>query len=273
MSSERISFGRCLVLAAAWMVIAFLVLPMLVVFPVSVTDQYYLSLPRERISLEHYGNFFGSEEWLSATWQSFAIGACASVVAMTLGALCAIGCWRISSRASEAVRALMLTPIIVPAIVHALAFYRLWIDLRLLDSYLGVILAHALIGLPYVVITVSASLANFEPRLEQAARNLGASLWQTVRYVIAPIVMPGVLSGGAIAFAISFDDIVIVLFITSRHIYTLPKRIWNGIQDHLDPTIAVVASLLIAATFALVLTKYLLDRRRLNGAARERATA
>lgn len=271
MSEERITFGRCLVLGAGWLIIAYLVLPMLVVFPVSLTDRYYLSLPQDQISFEHYGNFFTSDEWLSATWQSFAIGISASLVAMVLGSLCAIGCWRISSRASEVVRALMLTPIIVPAIVHALAFYRLWIELGLLDSYLGVVLAHALIGLPYVVITVSTCLANFDPRLEQAARSLGASLGQTVRYVIAPITMPGVLSGGAIAFAISFDDIVVVLFITSRYIYTLPKRIWNGIQDHLDPTIAVVASLLIVLTFALVIAKHLIDQRRLRSSPRLRS--
>lgn len=262
MSGERRAFGRCMILGAAWLAIAFLVLPMLVVFPVSLTDRYFLSLPQDALSFEHYANFFHSAEWLSATWQSFAIGVSASIAAMALGSLCAIGCWRLSSRASEIVRALMLTPIIVPAIVHALAFNRTWVQLDLLDSYLGVILAHALIGMPYVVITVSASLANFDPKLEQAARNLGASLWQTVRYVIVPAIRPGVLSGGAIAFAISFDDIVVVLFITSRHIYTLPKRIWNGIQDHLDPTIAVVASLLIATTFAIVMTRHLVEKHR-----------
>ena len=260
MNGARATFGRCAVIGAAWLAIAFLVLPMLVVFPVSLTDRYFLSLPQERLSLDHYGNFFRSAEWLSATWQSFAIGVSASVLAMATGSLCAIGCWRLSSRASEVVRALMLTPIIVPAIVHALAFNRAWVELDLLDSYPGVILAHALIGMPYVVITVSTSLANFDPRLEQAARGLGASMWQTVRHVIVPAIKPGVLSGGAIAFAISFDDIVVVLFITSRHIYTLPKRIWNGIQDHLDPTIAVVASLLIAITFAIVITKHMVEK-------------
>lgn len=264
MNEQSVTFRRCLLVGCAWLVLGFLVLPMLVVFPVSLTDRYFLSLPEETISFEHYQNFFSNRDWLSATWQSLVISVSASVLAMLLGTLCAIGCWRISSNASEIVRALMLLPIIVPAIVHALSFYRMWIDLRLVDTYLGVILAHALIGLPYVVITVSASLANFDPRLEQAARNLGATMWQSVRYVITPIIMPGVLSGGAIAFAISFDDIVVALFVTSRNIYTLPKRIWNGIQDHLDPTIAVVAALLIAVTFTIVLTKQLVEARRLR---------
>ena len=262
MNIQRNSFGRGLVIGSGWLAVAFLVLPMLVVFPVSITDKYYLSLPQDGISFEHYANFFASSQWLSAAWQSFVIGIGAASLAMLLGTLCAIGCWRISSKLSDIIRALMLLPIIVPAIVHALSFYRLWIDLRLLDSYFGVILAHTLMGIPYVIITVSASLSNFDPKLEQAARNLGASLGQTVRHIIVPIVMPGMLSGGAIAFAISFDDIVVVLFVTSRAIYTLPKRIWNGIQDHLDPTIAVVAALLITVTFFIVLAKHLIEKYR-----------
>lgn len=264
MNTRHSALGRCLVIGSGWLIIGFLVLPMLVVFPLSITDKYYLSLPQDGISFEHYGNFFANSEWISATWQSIVIGIASASLAMVLGTLCAIGCWRISSKISDIIRALMLLPIIVPAIVHALAFYRFWADLKLLDSYFGVILAHTMIGIPYVVITVSASLSNFNPMLEQAARNLGASLWQAVRYVIAPIVMPGILSGGAIAFAISFDDIVVVLFITSRVIYTLPKRIWNGIQDHLDPTIAVVAALLITVTFLIVLSKHMLERHREN---------
>ncbi|MCR9255315.1 MAG: ABC transporter permease [Alphaproteobacteria bacterium] len=251
-----------MVLGLAWTILGFLVLPMVVIFPVSLTDQYYLSLPQESLSLEHYVKFFTNEIWLSATGQSFIIATCSTIAAVILGTLCAIGCWRISSRASEAVRAFMLLPIIVPTVVQALALYRFWIDLRIVDTYFGVILAHTLICIPYVVITVSASLANFDLRVEQAARNLGASVSQTIRMVVVPQIMPGILSGAIFAFTISFDEIVTVLFITSRHIYTLPKRIWNGIQDHLDPTIAAVATLLIVVTLLLLLAELWLRKRR-----------
>lgn len=259
---RRMTFRHGLVIGFGWLVMAYLVIPMLVVFPVSLTDQYYLSMPKDELSFAHYAKFFSGEDWLPSLLQSLVVGALAATLATILGTLCAIGCWRIATPAAEFVRLIMLTPIIVPAIVHALALYRVWIDLNLLDTYAGVVLAHTLIGIPYVVITVSASLANFDPKLEKAARSLGASLGQTVRHVIAPAILPGMLSGGVIAFAISFDDIVIVLFITSRQIFTLPKRIWNGIQDHLDPTVAVVASILIIATFAFVFAKLIVDRRR-----------
>lgn len=151
---------------------------------------------------------------------------------------------------------------IVPVIVQALAIYRFWIDLGLIDTYLGTIIAHTLIAIPYVIITVSATLANVDHRIEQAARNLGASNAQAVRLVILPAVMPGILSGALFAFTISFDEIVTVLFITSRAVYTLPKRIWNGIQDHLDPTIAAVATMLMLLTLALLLLDLWAKRRR-----------
>jgi putative spermidine/putrescine transport system permease protein len=262
MKDPRVVFGRCVMLGLAWTVLAFLVLPMVIVIPVSFTDQYYLSLPQEALSLRHYRAFFEKEIWIAATLDSVIIATCSTIAALVLGTLCAIGCWRLASNAAESVRTFMLTPIIVPTIVQALAMYRFWIDLGIMDTYVGMILAHTLIAVPYVVITVSASLANFDLKLEQAARNLGASTSQTIRWVIMPNIMPGILSGALFAFTISFDEIVVALFITSRNVYTLPKRIWDGIHDHLDPTIASVATMLIAITLALLLTELWARQRR-----------
>ncbi len=259
---RRRLWGRLIALGLAWTVLGFLVLPMAIVIPVSLTDQYYLSLPQEHISFEHYAAFFEKDIWLDATLDSLIIATAATTLAVLLGSLCAIGCWRLSSRAAEAVRLFMLLPIIVPVIVQALAIYRFWIDLGLIDTYLGTIIAHTLIALPYVIITVSAALTNVDPRTEQAARNLGATNAQAVRLVILPAITPGVLSGALFAFTISFDEIVTVLFITSRSVYTLPKRIWNGIQDHLDPTIAAVATMLMVLTLGLLLIDLWIKRRR-----------
>lgn len=259
--NDRMTLGRGLMLCAAWTIIAFLILPMLVVVPVSFTDTYYLGMPQESLSLQHYRNFFENPRWLASIGQSVIIAAGATLGAVVLGTLCAIGCWRISSGMSDLVRLIMLAPIIVPQIVQALAFYRVWIDFGLLDSYLGVIIAHTMIGIPYVVITVSAALANFDLRLEQAARNLGATMAQTIRLVILPRIVPGIASGAIFVFILSFDEIVTVLFITSRRIYTLPKMIWDGIQEHLDPTIAVVAVLFTLVVALIVLADQLLKSR------------
>jgi putative spermidine/putrescine transport system permease protein len=159
----------------------------------------------------------------------------------------------------------MLVPLIVPSIVYALGYYRMWIDLRLLDTFTGVILVHVVTGLPYVVITVSTSLANFDPRLEQAARNLGASMGQTLRMVIVPCIMPGILSGAIFAFVHSWDEIVVLLFITSRRLYLLPRAMWAGINENVDPTIAAVATVLMLATLGGLLAERLLRWRAARG--------
>jgi len=243
-----------------WLVICFLVLPITIVFPVSLTDKRYLSLPEDGVSFSHYANLFTSAEWLGSIGQSAYIGVVATAISVVAGTLCAIGCWRLSSRAGELVRALMLLPIVVPTIVYALGIYRIYVDLDLVGTALGVVLAHAVTGLPYVVLTVSAALSNLDPRLEQAARGLGASLGQTLRHVIVPNILPGVLSGAIFAFIHSWDELVVVIFIGGRALFTLPRRMWDGINDNLDPVIAVVATGMILFTL-LVLTAELSLRR------------
>jgi putative spermidine/putrescine transport system permease protein len=246
----------------AWLIIGFLLLPITVVFPVSLTDKRYLSLPEDGLSLQHFHNLFSSPEWLSSIGQSLVIAIASTVLTVVVGTLCAIGCWRIGSRLADFVRVLMLVPIIVPTIVYALGIYRLWVDLRLLDSYLGLIIAHSVTGIPYVVIIVSTALAHFDARLEQAARNLGAGLAQRLWLVILPGILPAVVSSAIFAFIHSWDELVLALFLASRAVFTLPRRIWDGINEQLDPTMAAVAVLLIAVTAVLLAAEMWLRGRR-----------
>jgi putative spermidine/putrescine transport system permease protein len=245
----------------AWAVICFLVLPITIVFAVSLTDRPYLSLPHDELSLQHYRNLLTSPAWLASILHSLVIAIISTAIAGIAGTLCAIGCWRIDSRVSDAVRGLMLVPIVVPTIVYALGIYQFWVDLKLIDSYVGVIIAHAVTGLPYVVITVSTALAGFDPRLEQAALGLGASMSQTLRLVIVPNILPGIISGAIFAFIHSFDELIIVLFVAGRKVFTLPQRIWDGINESLDPTIAAVAAALIVITVALLIVEIALRAR------------
>jgi len=149
-------------LALTWIVLLFLIVPSLVAFPVSVTNQNYLSFPDGEISWKHFENLFSSPEWISSFVQSAIVAFCSSIVATIAGSLCAVGLWRLSSQLGEIVRAILLLPLIIPSIISAMAFYRLWIPLGLIDSYAGLILAHSILALPMVLITVSASLANFD---------------------------------------------------------------------------------------------------------------
>ena len=232
----------------AWLVLAFLVLPILVVIPVSLTDTSYIGLPKESLSLQHYESFFTSARWLGGTGVSIAIGLAVAALATMLGTAFAIGCWFLSDRAAMIARWVLITPILVPPVVQSLGFYRFWVQLGLIDTYTGVVLAHTLLALPYVSISVFAALANLDRKLPQASRSLGASIWQTVAMVVVPAARPGMITGAVFAFIVSFDEIVGVLFITVRRVETLPKLIWEGIQDNIDPTIAAVATVLVVLT-------------------------
>jgi putative spermidine/putrescine transport system permease protein len=246
---------------AAWTVICFLLLPIAVIFPLSLTDQSYLALPVEGLSVRYYLNFFTSSAWLTSTAQSFLIASASTAIAIVAGTLCAIGCWRLGGRISDALRLLMLLPLIVPPIVYVLGYYRLLVDLRLIGTYTGVIIAHAVTAIPYVVIIVSTALAGFDIRLDQAARSLGATMSQSIGRVLLPNIKTAVASGAIFAFIHSWDELLIVLFIAGRGIYTLPRRIWDGINDKLDPTMAAVATILFVLTTLLLLLDLTLRRQ------------
>jgi len=251
-----------IVMALAWLVLSFLALPAFAVIPVSFTDTRYLAMPQEGLSLEHWRTFLASPQWLGSIWQSLWIAVVSTLAAVTAGTLCAVGCWRIASGLSDKVRGLMILPMAVPTIVYALGLYRLYVDLDMVGTAFGVVLAHSVTGLPYVVLTVSASLSNLDPRLEQAARGLGASIGQTLRHVIVPNIIPGVLSGAIFAFIHSWDELVVVIFIGGRALFTLPRRMWDGINDNLDPVIAVVATGMILFTLLILTAELSLRARR-----------
>lgn len=245
----------------AWVLLVFLVAPALVAIPVSLTPNTYLSMPTTGISFQYYHEIFTSPDWISSFWQSTVIGLTSAAMATLLGTLCAVGLWRVASKAGETVRAILLLPLVIPPIIAAMAFYRLMVPLRLIDSYSGLILAHTVLAAPLVLITVSASLANFDPRLEQASRNLGASAFVTLWRVILPSIRPGVLAGAVFAFISSWDEIVVTLFLSKFSVYTLPRRMWNGIRENTDPAVAAAAVVLLAVTGIAFLIWALAARR------------
>jgi putative spermidine/putrescine transport system permease protein len=256
------SFASRITQIAAWAILSVLIIPSLVAFPVSVTGKTYLSFPWEGASLQHFRNLLTSPEWISSFGQSLLIAVASSALATLLGTLAAIGLWRVSGRFIEAIRAFLLLPLMVPPIISAMAFYRWWVPLGLIDSYLGIILAHAILAIPMVVITVSAALANFDLKLEQASRSLGASLPTTVRRVILPVIRPGILAGAVFAFILSWDEIVVTLFISKFDVFTLPRRLWNGMRENTDPTVAAAAVVLICTTLVFLAGFAILSRKR-----------
>ncbi|MQT14523.1 ABC transporter permease [Segnochrobactrum spirostomi] len=247
---------------AAWLLLAFLFVPILVVIPVSLTDRDYLSLPHDGISLSHYAALVDWRTgWLSSMATSLGIALATSVVATAVAAAYAIGAWAYVGRWPSLLRVVLLSPLIVPPIIYAVGMVKLWSRFGLLDSWIGVTIVHVMLAMPLAVLAIGASLSNFDPRMVQAARSLGARPPTIIFGVILPNLGPGVAAGAILAFITSWDEITVTLFITGRRIVTLPRRIWTSIADSVDPALAAIASALLLATLLALLIRLLVSER------------
>jgi putative spermidine/putrescine transport system permease protein len=245
---ELKGWPRIAVFASAWTVALFLLLPGLVAIPVAFNDSRFIALPRDGLSLRHFETLFSSADWLSSMGDSLGVAVASTVIAVALGTLCAVGLWRVTPWLAAVVAALLLAPMIFPPIVSALALYRAWVALSIYDTWIGVVLAHAILAIPYVIITVTTSLSLLDGKLEQAARSLGAGPLRTMVDIILPNIRTGIATAAVFAFIVSWDEIVVTMFVSSRAVYTLPRRMWDGIRENVDPTVAAVAAVLIALT-------------------------
>lgn len=260
----RFSPARLLMLTVAWIVAGFLLAPMFISVPLSLSPERYLSMPDGVYSLRHYETVFTNDAWLSALGDSAVVGIGATLIATLVGALAAVGLWHLGGRSARVVGVLVLMPMIVPPVVTALALSRAWVNLGLFDTVFGVILAHAILGMPFVFMTVSASLEGLDPRIAQAARSLGAGPFRAAREVVVPNIKPGLLTGALFAFVISWDEIIVTLFVSSRSVYTLPRKIWADIRDNIDPAVAAVSTILIGLTVVVALIYLVRDLTRLK---------
>ncbi|WP_147200649.1 ABC transporter permease [Pantoea sp. CCBC3-3-1] len=242
-------------------VLLFLIVPILVIVPLSFNSSSFLSYPLSGFSLRWYQTFFHSQEWLNALGNSLTIAPLATLLATVLGVLAAMGLTRGEFRGKGVVMAILISPMVAPVVIIAVGMFFFFAKLSLLNSYLGLVLAHALLGVPFVVITVIAVLKSYDTNLSRAAASLGASPFLTFRKVTLPLIAPGVFSGALFAFAASFDEVVVTLFLASPRQRTLPIQMFAGIRENLDPTIAAAASLMIGASLILLIVMELLRRR------------
>ncbi|WP_231986921.1 MULTISPECIES: ABC transporter permease [Pseudomonas] len=246
----------------------FLVVPILVIVPLSFNEGSFLSYPLSGFSLRWYQEFLGSQEWMRALRNSLIIAPAATLLATALGTLAAVGLARGEFRGKGLVMAVLISPMIAPLVIIAVSLYFFFAQLNLLNSYLGLVLAHAALGVPFVVITVTATLQGYDRNFSRAAASLGATPWFAFRKVMLPLIAPGVISGALFAFATSFDEVVVTLFLASPAQRTLPMQMFGGIRENLNPTIAAAATLMIAASAVLLLLMEWLRRRneKLRGA-------
>lgn len=256
---ERLTGIGLVVLTGA--VLVFLVAPILTIVPLSFSSGSFFYYPLPGFSLRWYQDFFTSPFWLLSLKNSLIIGISATVLATTLGTMAALGIWRARFPAQALVLALLISPMVVPVIIVAVGVYFAFAPLGLSDGYLGLILAHTTLGVPFVVITVLATLSAFDRTLLRAAESLGASQLATFRRVMLPLILPGVASGAVFAFAASFDEVVVVLLMAGPAQRTLPRQMFAGINDNISLTIAAAATMLIAISLALMIVVGALQRR------------
>ncbi len=256
---ERITGMGLNVLAGA--VLVFLVAPILTIVPLSFSSGSFFYYPLPGFSLRWYEDFFTSAFWLSSLKNSVIIGVSATVLATALGTLAALGIWRARFPAQALVLAILISPMVVPVIIVAVGVYFAFAPIGLTDGYLGLILAHATLGVPFVVITVLATLSGFDRTLVRAAESLGASQITTFRRVTLPLILPGVASGAVFAFAASFDEVIVVLLMAAPGQRTLPRQMFAGINDNISLTIAAAATMLIAISLLLMIAVSWLQRR------------
>jgi putative spermidine/putrescine transport system permease protein len=249
------------------LVLLFLVAPILAIVPLSFSSGSMLTYPLPGLSLRWYASVLASDRWLPALAHSLLIGTAATILATVLGTLAALGIGRLPKAVRGLVMAVLLSPMIVPSIIAGVGIYFFFAPLGLTGSFLGLILAHTALAVPFVVVTVSASLAGFDLNLMRAGASLGADPVLAFRRVMLPLIVPGVASGAVFAFTTSFDEVVVALFLAGPQQRTLPREMFIGIREQISPEITALATMLIVVSTALLLTMEGLRRRgeRLRG--------
>ena len=256
--------GRILLWIVAGLVLVFLITPLLVIVPLSFSSGTMLTLPLPGWSLRWYAEVASSEPWQNSLMHSLIVGVVATVMATVLGTLAALGLTRADFPGKSLLMGILISPMIVPLVIVAAGAYFFLLPLGLTNSLFGLALVHAALGAPFVLITVSATLAGLDPSLPRAAANLGAPPTVVFRKVILPLIAPGVISGGLFAFVTSFDEVVVAMFLTGPQNRTLPRQMFDGLRDNISPAILAVATLLIAVAILLLATVEYLRRRNLR---------
>jgi putative spermidine/putrescine transport system permease protein len=252
---------RMLLAVMTALVMLFLVAPVFVVVPLSLTSGQLLVFPLPGWSLQWYRDFFVNPLWTSALGNSLFIGALSTVAATVLGTAAALGLHGSRSRWKTLVFGLLVMPLAVPIVIVAVAIFYFFASLGLVGTYAGLVLAHTLLALPFVVITVSATLQGFDPNLVRAAGSLGSSPARAFRTVTLPLIAPGVVAGAIFAFVTSFDELVVALFLSSPSQRTLPRQIFSGVSENISPTITAAAVVLLLVSVLLMAVMEILRRR------------
>jgi putative spermidine/putrescine transport system permease protein len=256
------------------LVFLFLIAPILVIIPLSFNAEPYFTFTEGMLAFEPaaystrwYEDIVNNPQWLFSAGNSVIVAVFATLIASVLGTIAALGLSQAHMPYRAVIMAVLISPMIVPLIISAAGMYFFYSKIGLAQTMPGLILAHAVLGTPFVVITVTATLVGFDHSLTQASANLGAGPTRTFFKIQMPLILPGVISGGLFAFITSFDEVVVVFFLAGFEQRTIPRQMWAGIREQISPTILAVATVLVCISILLLTTVELLRRRseRLRG--------
>ena len=257
--AERIGLAFLRLFCLATLI--FLIVPIVVVIPLSFNSVPYFTYPMSGFSLRWYEEVIYGEAWQRALKNSLSVGIASMLLATVLGTLAALGLTRGHFLGKSLAMGLMILPMAVPSVIVGVSLFYLFTSIGLASSLLGMILAHAVLGLPFVVLTVSATLVGLDRNILRAATGLGASRMMVFFQITLPLIMPGVLSGAIFAFATSWDELVVVMLLAGVEQHTLPLRMWVGVRDSISPSVLAVATLLTLFAVTLMLVLEVLRRR------------
>jgi putative spermidine/putrescine transport system permease protein len=242
----------------------YFVLPTLFVIPMSFSSSTTFSFPPEGFSLQLYRNFFTDPVWLTSLRNSALVALAAALLATVVGTAAAVGLHGLTGRLAGFARTVLMISIVTPGIVIAVVVYISFLKWHLVGTPLGYVLAHAALGVPFVLVSVTSALSSFDRKLLRASASLGATPWRTFRRVTMPLISRGVVTGAVFAFVTSFDEVVIALFLRSPTFQTLPVQMYNSVTFEVDPTIAATSSLVVSVVTVVCLVPLLLGNRRKN---------
>lgn len=260
-TDTQITHGRRLWLyALAGLVLVFLMLPTLIVIPMSFSESQYLEFPPREWSLRWYRNYFNSTAWMQATVTSFKAGILTMFVATLLGTMAAYGLHAARLGFSGLILGILLTPIIVPVILVGIAVFYVYVKIKLVNSMTGLVLAHSMLAIPIVMMVVSSALKSFDMNQERVARSLGASRVRAFFLITLPQIRFSVVSAAVLAFLTSFDEVIVSLFVSGGQNSTLTRNMFNALRDQIDPTIAAISTLVVVLTSVLLAISQLFGR-------------
>lgn len=260
-SETQVTHGQRLWLyILAVVIMLLLVLPTLIVIPMSFSDSQYLEFPPKNWSLRWYQNYFGSNEWMLATATSLKAAFLTMIVATPVGVVAAYGLHTSQVKYVRAAFVLLITPMMVPVVLIAIGSFYVFVKLKLLYSLTGLVLAHSILALPLVIIVTGSALKSYDMNQELAARSLGAPRWKAFLTITLPQLRFAVVIAALLSFLTSFDEVVIAMFISGGDNPTLTRNMFNALRDQIDPTIAAISTIMIVVTSLMMILVQLFGR-------------